>query len=200
MQRDRRFTNRQVVTMVVAICAAVVLAPVGALAATGSLVNITDPVHSAYKARVSSAGRLLATPCDGNSCAAVDGSSLRVGGTLGSRPLAPASAWHTMTFVNGPVTIVGPIATAIDVTSLTVTPAGSSANFGLQAAQVPATATSCASGSTVYYLSALPANLPFVATFPTPLRIAPTAGKKVCLLASTGVGGTLWVNVGGFQG
>lgn len=200
MERDRRFTNRQVVTMVAAICAAVVLAPVGALAATGSLVNVTDPVHSAYKARVSAAGRLLATACDGNSCAAVDGSSLRVGGTLASRPLAPSSAWHTMTFVNGPIKLVGPTGAAVDVTSLTVTPAGNSANFALQAAQVPATATSCSSGSTVYYLSALPANVPFTATFPTPLRIAPTSGMRVCLLASTGVGGTLWVNVSGFQG
>ncbi len=40
---QRRFTNRQAATMVVALCAAVVLTPVGAMAATGSLGKITDP-------------------------------------------------------------------------------------------------------------------------------------------------------------
>jgi hypothetical protein len=58
----RRFTNRQIVTMVAAVCAAVVLAPVGALAATGSLVTITDPQHTSQKARVTSAGRLATAP------------------------------------------------------------------------------------------------------------------------------------------
>ncbi len=77
--------------MVVAICAAIVLAPVGALAATGSLINITDPVDVSWKARVTSAGRLVTAPCDGNSCTAVDGNALRVGGTLGGRPVAPTS-------------------------------------------------------------------------------------------------------------
>lgn len=52
------FSSKQVVTMVCAVSAAVVLAPVGVLAATGTLVNITDPSNSARKARVSSVGAL----------------------------------------------------------------------------------------------------------------------------------------------
>lgn len=53
-----RWSPRQITTMVVAICCAVVLAPLGAIAATGNLVNITDPVHAARKARVDANGRL----------------------------------------------------------------------------------------------------------------------------------------------
>ena len=58
-----RFTGRQVTTMVVAICIAVAVvgAPVAVAAATGQLVNITDPVTSSYQARVSSAGALKVT-------------------------------------------------------------------------------------------------------------------------------------------
>ena len=53
-----RFSSKQVVVMVCAISAAVVLAPVGVLAATGTLVNITDPLVSTRKARVTSVGAL----------------------------------------------------------------------------------------------------------------------------------------------
>lgn len=52
------FQPRHVVTMVVAVCAAAVLAPVGVMAATGQLVNIADPFSSARTARVSSDGSL----------------------------------------------------------------------------------------------------------------------------------------------
>lgn len=44
---------KHVVTMVACVCAAVVLAPVGVMAATGTLVNLTDPLDSSRKARVS---------------------------------------------------------------------------------------------------------------------------------------------------
>jgi hypothetical protein len=44
--------------MVLAICCALVLMPIGAVAATGSFVNITDPKYAARKARVDSSGRL----------------------------------------------------------------------------------------------------------------------------------------------
>jgi hypothetical protein len=43
--------------MVVAICLAVISAPAAVYAATGSLVNITDPVTSSSKARVTAKGR-----------------------------------------------------------------------------------------------------------------------------------------------
>lgn len=79
-----RFSGRQLTVMVVAVCAAIMLAPVGVMAATGSGVNIIDPVTSANKARVSGNGTLLIAPRDVHTgaTAAIDGSSLRVGGTV----------------------------------------------------------------------------------------------------------------------
>jgi hypothetical protein len=53
-----RFEAKHVVTMVVALCAAAVLAPVGVMAATGQHVNITDPVIGSRQVRVGSAGAL----------------------------------------------------------------------------------------------------------------------------------------------
>lgn len=53
-----RFAPKHVVTMVACVSAAVVLAPVGVLAATGQLVNITDPYSSSRSARVSRDGSL----------------------------------------------------------------------------------------------------------------------------------------------
>lgn len=58
MNNKRSFTGRQIATMVVAICGALVLLPLGAVAATGSNVNIVDPFHQARKARVDAGGRL----------------------------------------------------------------------------------------------------------------------------------------------
>jgi hypothetical protein len=53
-----KLAPKHVVTIVVSVCAAVVLAPVGVMAATGSLVNITDPVDASRKARVNPDGTL----------------------------------------------------------------------------------------------------------------------------------------------
>ena len=53
-----KFSSKQVVAMVVAVSAAVVLAPVGVMAATGQLVNIADPVITGRSARVGSGGTL----------------------------------------------------------------------------------------------------------------------------------------------
>lgn len=57
---------RHKVTIVVAICAAVIGFPVSVGAATGQLVNITDPVTSSYSARVDSAGALRTSVYAGN--------------------------------------------------------------------------------------------------------------------------------------
>ncbi|HWL35500.1 MAG TPA: hypothetical protein VNQ77_04850 [Frankiaceae bacterium] len=48
-----QFAPKHVVAMVSSVCAAVVLAPVGVMAATGTLVNLTDPLDGSRKARVS---------------------------------------------------------------------------------------------------------------------------------------------------
>jgi hypothetical protein len=54
-----RFQPRHVVAIVASVCAAAVLAPVGVMAATGTLVNITDPYSSARQARVGASGTLF---------------------------------------------------------------------------------------------------------------------------------------------
>ncbi|HEX8002336.1 MAG TPA: hypothetical protein VF519_06540 [Mycobacteriales bacterium] len=98
MQNSPRLSGRHIVTIVVAVCAAVVLAPVGVMAATGTLVNITDPVNSANRARVTSAGSMYSSLIDQStrSVANVDSGKLRVGdgsgalsvdGTVSSRSL-----------------------------------------------------------------------------------------------------------------
>jgi hypothetical protein len=61
---DRFFRPAHVVTMVVALCAAAVLTPVAVGAATGSFVNITDPVNAASKARVTAKGTLWTNETD----------------------------------------------------------------------------------------------------------------------------------------
>lgn len=66
-----RLTGGQIVTIAVAVCAAVVLAPVGVMAATGQLVNIADPVNSAARAHVDTGGKLRVG--DGGGAITVDG-------------------------------------------------------------------------------------------------------------------------------
>lgn len=84
MADSKRFSGRQITTMVVALCAAVVAAPIGAIAVTSTVVNIADPAHPAQKAKVNASGRLLTAPCGSRSCAAVDAKALRVGDGGGS--------------------------------------------------------------------------------------------------------------------
>lgn len=71
MDKTRRFTGRQLTTMVVAACIAVVAAPVGAMAATGSLINIADPANAAQVAHVDASGHLYVG--DGSGALTVDG-------------------------------------------------------------------------------------------------------------------------------
>jgi hypothetical protein len=61
---DHFFRPVHVVTMVVALCAAAVLAPVAVNAATGSFVNIVDPVNTGSKARVTPKGTLEVNETD----------------------------------------------------------------------------------------------------------------------------------------
>ena len=77
----RRLSGAQIVAIVVAISAAVVLAPVGVLAATGQLVNIADPVTGSNRARVNAAGSLYTAPVDpsSRSVGRVDAGKVRVG-------------------------------------------------------------------------------------------------------------------------
>ena len=58
-------TKKQTAAIIGAVVAAAVVIPSAAVAATGTLTNITDPVNSAEKARVA-AGRLMVSSVDAN--------------------------------------------------------------------------------------------------------------------------------------
>src|SRR4051812_13063116 len=104
MSEARRITGRQLVAVVAMISAAIVLAPVGAVAATNVFTTLTDPVHSSYKARVTAKGGLAVTNQDGATGVRAkvdrsghtvvgDGSgALTVDGTV--RTAAPSARWH----------------------------------------------------------------------------------------------------------
>ena len=66
----QRFSSGQITVLVVAVCLAITLAPVGVMAATGQLVNITDPVNTASKARVDGSKLRVG---DGDGAMSVDG-------------------------------------------------------------------------------------------------------------------------------
>lgn len=76
-----KFSSKQVVVMVCAMSAAVVLAPVGVMAATGTLVNLTDPVVNSRKARVTSAGALQVETRPGVVANAVNAAHFDIAGT-----------------------------------------------------------------------------------------------------------------------
>src|SRR6266511_3026432 len=89
-------------------CLALLLAAggtsVAAITATGSAVNIVDPVTAANKAKVDGTGKL------------------QVGGTVSSRPLAPPSPWSGTGDASpgGKTLLAGPTTSPINVTSLSV--------------------------------------------------------------------------------
>jgi hypothetical protein len=217
----RSFTAKQVTAMVIAICAAVVLVPVGATAVTGSTaIMIADPAHPARKAHVTSTGRLATAPCDGNSCAAVDGAALRVGGTVAVtdggdsvtvdgtlRPGAPAAPWTSSFTYDGSTglqrPLAGPSATPIELSSLSV--GVNRADVGLDVlvfgAVVPGSATTCTPLSQQHQVWDLfiPAGQLVTSPFPSPIEVSAPTGSKVCLMISVGSGlGLAHINANGF--
>ena len=166
--RESRFTGRQITTIVVAVALAVVAFPIGVFAATGSLVNITDPKHASQQAHVTTTGRLLTS----------------VDGIVGSRPVPPTRPWSYAEQQSGVSdTAIGPTRSTINVTSLTITPGGGS-QFTLSMLIVPGAATDCSVISSVkelYVAAGLAAGTPVTSSFPTPLQARPPSGHKICL-------------------
>jgi len=114
MNKQHRFTGRQITAMVIALCAAAVLTPVGAIAATGSFVSISDPTHPTYRARVSANGSLSVTPRD-----AVTGTAARVN-TSGQQLVTGNVAVTSQPPVSGTVGIstLPPVSGTVGVSSL----------------------------------------------------------------------------------
>jgi hypothetical protein len=208
MERQRRFTGRQITTMVVAAMLAVVAAPVGAMAATGQLINIADPGNATQVAHVDAGGHLEVG--DGSGALTVDGTI---------RPQAPAAPWSAQAVApNGssgyyvPL-LLGPTSTAVNVTSLSITIDGPGyGEWALYAYSAPASSTSVASCNVLYgsYRAVLweavsiSAGVPAYLTFPTPLQYRPVTGTKACLMIETpyesDASDAGFVSAGGFYG
>lgn len=131
----RGFSARQIVTVVVAVCATVVLTPTAIWAASSSLVRISD--GSGKVAQVDPTGHLYVT--DGKGPLTVDGgvkvtngsSSLKVSGTVDARVATPAHPWNTVNGVNlsagtpSAVLYSGIAGTRLNITSFTYASDGS---------------------------------------------------------------------------
>jgi hypothetical protein len=102
MSNQRRFSGKQITIMVVAICVAIVGAPVTVMAATGSGINIVDPTHATQKAAVTAKASLVTSERDPvtGAYARVDGGSLRVGGTVAIGAGTPLDL-VTNNYING---------------------------------------------------------------------------------------------------
>jgi hypothetical protein len=123
-----RFSGRQIATIVVAVCTAVVVTPtVVYAAATSSSVTISDPTHPAHKAHVT-AGKLLVG--DGKGALTVDGAV-----KAGVQP--PARPWNPVNFVtvNGAAPraalFSAVVPTKLNLTSFTVAATGNSGSVQL---------------------------------------------------------------------
>lgn len=79
-----RLSGNQIVVLVVALCAALVLTPVGVYAASITKVRLVDASSATRAVKVSSSGRVLSD---------VKG-SVTATGTLSARPAAPAQPLH----------------------------------------------------------------------------------------------------------
>src|SRR6266511_4139735 len=166
--------------LVVACLALLVAAGGVSYAATGSAINIVDPITATSKARVSSAGKLYVS--DGAGLMSVDG-------TVSARPAAPLLPWRASTEIVLPTVIAGPSPLPINVTSLSVSTdaSGSGIDVDLGAWHVPGTATNCDGATydtTIWHIrDAGDGVTPLSFTFPTPLQWKPPANTKACLKA-----------------
>ncbi|MDQ1687322.1 MAG: hypothetical protein QOK42_297 [Frankiaceae bacterium] len=190
-----RFTGKQITVMVVAACAAVVLAPTAVIAAT-SFVTIADGVT--------------------HSQARVDAGSLRVGGTLGERPLGPSTPFHKGVFFypgssSSSLVSGGTGATRLTVTSIVGRNNGTAPDFvELQAWSRPANnTTSCSASAQTNGWTFLGAEHLAVAanggqqlTFPTGWVVTAGVGIPYCVVAVETIGDTsanLWFDIDGYR-
>lgn len=189
MEQPRRFTGRQITVIVVAICVAVIAAPVGAIAATGSLVNITDPVTASHKARVTAIGALQTTNWAGVPSGYVDTQQGRFG--IGGQSLVQTSAGHRLAVTQVTVTANGTGTTALTLDNWIIPSTGSCAN-----------PTAVAFSLRVLRTVNLPAGSTVQLTWDGPALYPPSpgTGKKACLnFVITQTGGGAVVGVTGYH-
>ncbi|MBV9097531.1 MAG: hypothetical protein JO079_05695 [Frankiaceae bacterium] len=201
-----RFTGKQITTMVVAGCAAIILVPTVAVATGGTLITITDPTHSTYRAHVSNVGRLLTTT---NGTVGIAG-TVGVGGTVNNRDLLPVSPFSgdgsATNNGNDEIVIAGPTTKAMALSSLVIYGTGTAPVIARLRAVEPSSPSSCTGSSTVKNETMqvlVPTNTSIAVPFATPLTVRPPAGHTYCLIAfvdvsSGGSDSTINVSYSGF--
>jgi hypothetical protein len=172
---SRRFTGRQITTMVVAVCLAVIAFPVGSFAAGLTTVRVADSIYSTRVAHVTAQGRLTTDTCDNDSCASVDAGKQRVGDGSGALtvdgsvlPYNPGTAFSRMIFTPG---LIKPGLTSgkIMITSLSFTnPSSAAAVVTIRNLNTSGTGCGVTLGDYVYD-GLVSAASTLVVTFPSPL-------------------------------
>jgi hypothetical protein len=201
----RGFSPRQVVTVVVSVCATIVLMPTAVWAAGSSLVRLTDGTGKV--AQVSGAGHLLVG--DGSGPITVDGA-------VAARPVAPAQPWNTVNAVglsasnSEDVVYGGVIGHPVNITSFSAAATSGSAIVHVQVLVNGDAGGSCygVSGPTGNFAAAerftvaVPTGQTVVLTYPTPLVYTAYGdkGKIFCVMASASgsSGFEVTVNASGF--
>jgi hypothetical protein len=213
--QNRRFTNKQVAAVVVALCLGCGLAPAGAVVAR-QVFSIADPVDASHKARVNAKGGLAVTARDGATGAQAkidsgghalvgDGhGALTVDGSV--QAVTPTETWSftnasAATYYN----LTPPKDVAVNVSTLFLggDQTTTFAYLAIYAATAPASATTgCKSVGVnpklIWQGEAYPD--PVTVTFAVPLRSAPPAGKKICLYAYLNHQGDALFDVNGYYG
>lgn len=190
-----KFTGKQITLMVVAVSAATILTPAAVNAATGSSVNITDPVYAANKARVTG-GKLYVG--DGYGPMTVDGlvrvsdgtGALTVDGTVSAVPKDAATTWSANgTIDNGGSTqlLLRDLTTAagISINSIALSHiTGTGPVEVVLHAFKPTTAGNCAGGGTnrgYFGTYAVPQDDTRTLSFSPGFRVARVAGEETCV-------------------
>jgi hypothetical protein len=178
---ERRLTGRQIVTVVVAICAAIVLAPASVYAATTfQRVKIVDATHSARVAKVSSTGRVL-TSTNGSVTAGVHG-------TVNALPAVQSTAFSVTLHGSATLHRLVPAFKSgkLMITSFTYTNLG-----GVHTAAIYHYSDGTCSAQRGYYLFlAAQTETTASASFPTPVSVS-----QRCALVWVGDG---WVTITGY--
>jgi hypothetical protein len=148
-----RFSGRQITSMVIATCAAVILMPVSVIAATTGVVNLADPTHPTHRAHVTAGGGLQVTARDAStgSLGRVDNGALRVGGTVKTVPAGSQTVDGTVNVGNLPSsqTVNG----TVNVGNL---PSNQTVNGTVNVANLPSTQTVAGSVTSIPGLPGTP--------------------------------------------
>jgi hypothetical protein len=170
---SRRLTGRQITSMVVTVCLAVIAFPVGSFAAGLTKVRVADSTHSSRVAHVTAQGRLTTDTCDSDSCAAVDAGTVRVGDGSGALsvdgsvlPFNPGTAFSR--FIGSEQLIKPGLASGtIMITSLSfINDSGTPTGVRISNTGDP----SCTGGPAGYaYAGNVSGSSTLVVTFPSPL-------------------------------